>query len=112
MVVYNKETATFEYIGEPINLNHERELLDIDEILTAIRTWLARNERITVKSIFEAIDKERFGEISDAKFREAMLKIGVNLRTNELHVLRDCLDIRKIGLLRYMPLVKELQGIS
>lgn len=108
MVVYNKETATFEYIGEPIHLNHERELHDIDEILAAIRTWLARNERITVKSIFEAIDKERFGEISEAKFRDAMLKIGVNLRNGELHLLKDCLDTRKIGFLKYMPLVKEL----
>ena len=76
-----------------------------------MKLWIARNERITVRSIFESLDKERFGEISEDKFIVVMKKIGVKLRPNEMHVFKDYLDTRKIGFLRYMPLVRELQGI-
>ena len=68
MVVYNKESGTFEYIGEPIPLNFDRELTDTDEFLTQMKSWIKRNERLTLKSIFEYIDKENFGELSDSKF--------------------------------------------
>ena len=40
VVVYNKENGAFEYIGEPISLNHDRELSDIEEILASLRSWL------------------------------------------------------------------------
>jgi hypothetical protein len=68
VVVYNKESGTFEYIGEPISLNFDKELTDIEEFLASLRSWLKRNERLTVKSIFESIDKENFGELTEAKF--------------------------------------------
>jgi len=111
VVVYNKESGTFEYIGEPIYLNHERDLADIDEFLASIRSWLARNDRLTLKSIFESMDKENFGELSEAKFEQALLKIGVRLRQAEKRIIKDVLDPRNIGFLKYRPLVKELQGI-
>jgi hypothetical protein len=57
-VVYNKETAVFEYIGEePLPLKMDGALTDIDTIMEAIRRWLAKNDRLTVKSIFESLDK-------------------------------------------------------
>jgi len=63
--VYNKESGTFEYIGEPILLNFERELTDIEEIIDASKRWLEKNKRLTVKSIFESMDKENFGELTE-----------------------------------------------
>jgi len=111
VVVYNKEFGTFEYIGEPIYLNHDKELSDIEKILASLRSWLQRNERLTLRSIFESLDKENFGELSTDKFDTAMLKIGVRLRQNEKRILQDILDPRHIGFMRYRPLVKELQGI-
>lgn len=108
VVVYNKESGTFEYIGEPIYLNHDRELGDIDEFLASMKAWLSRNDRLTLKSIFESMDRENFGELSEAKFEMALLKIGVKLRQNEKRIIKEALDPRGIGFLRYRPLVKEL----
>ena len=33
VVVYNKETATFEYIGDPIFLNHQHDCADMEEVV-------------------------------------------------------------------------------
>lgn len=67
-MTYNKESGTFEYIGEPIFLNHEKEMVDIEEMLVAMSSWLKRNDRLTLRSIFESMDKENFGELTDLKF--------------------------------------------
>jgi hypothetical protein len=87
VVVYNKEFGTFEYIGEPIYLNHDKELTDIEEILASMRAWLARNERLTLRSIFESMDKENFGELSLEKFESALLKVGIKLRLGEKRII-------------------------
>lgn len=57
------------------------------------------------------MDKENFGELSESRFEQAMLKIGVKLRMQEKKLIKDVLDPRKIGFIRYRPLVRELQGI-
>jgi hypothetical protein len=67
VVVYNKESGTFEYIGDPIFLNKDAEVIDIDEMLTRLRSWLGRNERLTFKSIFEHLDPQNFGELTEQK---------------------------------------------
>ena len=87
VVVYNKESGCFEYIGEPVYLNHEKELSDIDEILYTLKAWLKKNERLTYKSIFESMDRENFGELSQAKFEQALAKLGIKLRQNERRLL-------------------------
>lgn len=111
MVVYNKETGTFEYIGDPIPLNLDKEVADIDEFLSQLRKWMAKNERLTLKSIFESIDRENYGELTEAKFEQALAKIGVQLRQQEKRMLKDYLDSRSIGFLKYRPLVREMQGV-
>lgn len=80
VVVYNKEAGTFEYIGEPIFMNNEGPITDIEDFINRLRQWLAQNERLTVRSIFESLDKQNFGELPEAKFDQAMSKIGVKLR--------------------------------
>ena len=82
VVVYNKETGCFEYIGQPIYLSNDRELNDIEEFLANMRAWLNRqgNDRLTLKSIFESMDKESFGELSESRFLQALEKVGVRLR--------------------------------
>jgi hypothetical protein len=111
VVVYNKESGTFEYIGQPISLNFDKEISDIEEFLAAMRSWIKRNERLTIKSIFEAIDKENFGELAEAKFEQAMGKMGIQLRQQEKRMLKDVLDPRNIGFIKYRPLVRELSGV-
>ena len=111
VVVYNKENGCFEFIGEPTYLNNDRELLDIEEYLASMRAWLNRNDRLTLKSVFESMDKENFGELNESNFDKAMLKIGIKLRAAERKIVKDVLDPKKIGFIRYRPLIRELQGI-
>ena len=67
-------------MGEPILLNYERVLTDIEEIIDSMKNWLSKNQRLTIKSIFEAMDKENFGELASERFDLAMAKIGIKLR--------------------------------
>ena len=76
-----------------------------------MKVWLARNDRLTVRSIFESMDKDRFGELSEAKFESALLKVGIKLRPKEKQILKEALDPRNIGFLKYKPLIRELAGI-
>ena len=52
IVAYNKESASFEYIGEPLKLKHDEEdtpaCTSIEEILEMTKAWLKKNDRITV----------------------------------------------------------------
>lgn len=111
VVVYNKEQGTFEYVGEPVMLNFEREVTDVDELLENLKAWIKRNDRLTFQAIFESLDREQFGEITEAKFDEALYRMGIKLRLSEKRVLKEVLDQRNIGFLKYMPLVRELQGV-
>jgi len=87
VVAYNKETACFEYIGEPAFLDYQRELTDLHQILDAIKAWLAKNPRLTVKAIFESLDKQNFGELDRHTFELAFNKLGLRLRDREIDVL-------------------------
>lgn len=66
---------------------------------------------MTVRSIFESLDRENFGELTESKFETAMHKIGVDLRPKERRLLKDTLDPKNIGFLKYRSLLRELQGI-
>lgn len=63
---------------------------------------------MTLKSIFEAMDKENFGELSEMRFLQALEKVGVRLRQQEIRMVKEVLDPRSIGFFRYRPLVREL----
>jgi hypothetical protein len=54
---------------------------------------------------------QNFGELQESKFDSAMHKIGVDLRQKEKRFLRDLLDPKNIGFMRYRPLLREIQGI-
>jgi len=51
VLAHNPSTSTFEYIGEPLVLRPEGELQSVEELLQAIKDWLARptNDRLSVK---------------------------------------------------------------
>lgn len=112
IVLYNKDQGTFEYIGQPVNLAEE-EITDIEEFIGHLQKWLARseNQSLTVRSIFESLDKDNHGEISEPKFEAALKRLGVDLRPRERRLLKDSLDPKNIGFLRYRALLSELQGI-
>jgi hypothetical protein len=55
-------------------------MADIDEFLASTRSWLKRNERLTLQRVFESMDKENFGELAETKFESALLKVGIKLR--------------------------------
>lgn len=44
-------------------------------------------------------------------FSQALEKIGITMKDSEIKVLRQYLDTKNCGYLRYEPLVRELQGI-
>ena len=91
----------------------QQEITDIDDFITALRSWLNRseNQSLTVRTIFESLDHQNFGELTEAKFDTAMHKIGVDLRAREKRLLKDMLDRRNIGFLSYRPLLREMQGM-
>ena len=78
--------------------------------MVALKQWVNRNERLTVRTIFESYDKENFGELNATLFEKAMTKIGVKLRPSEMNLVKDALDKRGIGFLTYRPFVRELTG--
>jgi hypothetical protein len=61
-----------------------------------------------VKTIFESLDLQNFGELQEAKFDTALHKIGVDLRQKEKRMLRDVLDPKNIGFMKYRSLLREL----
>jgi hypothetical protein len=65
VIAHNPTTSTFEYIGDQMPLG-DKDLTKIDEIITAIKSWLERptNDRLSVKQVFESMDIENFGEVS------------------------------------------------
>jgi len=85
--------------------------MDIEEYLASMKAWLNRNDRLTLRSVFESMDKENFGELNESNFDKSMLKVGIKLRATERKIIRDVLDPKKIGFIRYRPLIRELQGI-
>jgi len=125
VVVYNKELGTFEYISNPIPLmstvdhggpseqQQVQELQDIEDFIASLKAWLGRseNQSLTVRTIFESLDLQNFGELTDAKFEIALRKIGVDMRPKEKRMLKEVLDPRNIGFMKYRPLLRELQGI-
>lgn len=40
VVRYNKDQSTYEYLAEPIVLDQDKPLTDIESILTAMKLWL------------------------------------------------------------------------
>ena len=51
VLAHNPSTSTFEYIGEPVVLSPEGELQNVEDLLQAMKDWLARptNDRLSVK---------------------------------------------------------------
>lgn len=81
--------------------------------MVCLKRWLNRpeNQSLTVRTIFEQMDLQNFGELQEGKFEVALHKVGVELRAKEKRFLRDVLDPRNIGFLRYRPLLREIQGV-
>lgn len=73
-----------------------------------MKSWLKRHDRLTIKSIFESLDRENFGELNEEKFDEALSKIGIKLRFSEKKIIKEVLDPRDKGFYRYRPLIREL----
>jgi hypothetical protein len=116
VVLYNKENGTFEYISQPISLigrGENGEINDMEEFIAEIKKWLARseNQSLTVRSIFEAIDIQNFGTLTEKDMHTAFNKIGVDLRPKEKRMLKDILDPLNINRLKYRELLREIQGI-
>ena len=42
------------------------------------------------------------------KFDAALRKLGINLRASEKRMLKELLDPKNIGFIKYRPLIKEL----
>lgn len=40
VLVHNPSTGTFEYLGEPLPLNRDQDLSNIEEVTTAMTKWL------------------------------------------------------------------------
>jgi len=81
--------------------------------MDAMKSWLARpvNDRLSVQQIFESLDMENHGELSDKNFESALSRLGIHAKQAELKLLKDVLDPRHVGYLHYRSLVRELNGV-
>jgi hypothetical protein len=118
VVNFNKETGNFEYQGAPIPLFSEKgggqqEITDIEEFVESLRAWLNRkeNQSLSVKSIFESLDRQNFGELREDDFELALKKVGVEVRAGEKRLFKASLEANGTGYLRYRPLLNEVVGI-
>ena len=69
------------------------------------------NERLSPRGVFESQDIESYSEIRLEKFENALLIMGIKLRPSELNLLRNILDKRLSGFLRYVEFLRELEGV-
>lgn len=117
VVNFNKETGNFEYQGEPIPLfdgkQNQQEITDIEEFVECLKAWLSRkeNQSLSVRSIFESLDRQNFGELKEPDFDLALKKVGVLLRADEKKLLKNVLEANGTGYLKYRPLLNEISGI-
>ena len=67
VVAVNPKSMAFEYIGNPLHLNKDKELTTIEDILAQFSKWNQRpgNELISVGQIFQAVDVHSYEELSE-----------------------------------------------
>ena len=113
VIAHNPSTSTFEYIGEPLHLDRDIELKTVEEIIQAMKAWLARptNDRLSIRQIFESLDIEGYGELKPQNFESALNRLGIRPRPGELQILGEILDQRRLNFLNYRRFVRELQGV-
>ena len=105
-----------ECIAEARSLNYPNSVNgmpnNVKDIVDRTQDWLKKyDNRITVKSIFESMDKENTGELRPEQFCKAMERIGIKLSPKELQMLKEVLDPRDIGFMKYTPLIMQLRGV-
>lgn len=112
VLVHNPSTGTFEYLGEPLPLNRDQDLSNIEEVTTAMTKWLQRpsNDRLSVKQVFESLDFQSRGELSQKNFESALSRLGIRTAASEMRALQEVLQTNP-GFLRFHSLVRELQGV-
>jgi chromosome segregation ATPase len=113
VLAINPRTSAFEYIGEALQLDKDSELKSVEEVVQALKDWLARstNDRLSVLQVFEGLDQAESGEVTLKNFESALSRLGVKLRAGETELLKEVLDPRHVGYLQYRSLVRELQGV-
>ena len=117
VVCLNKDDGTMECIAQARSLDYPNSVSgranSVKDIVDQMQAWLQKyDNRITVKSIFQSLDKGNFGELKPEQFQRALKRMGIALADDELRKLRAVLDQRDIGFMRYMPLVMQLQGVQ
>ena len=117
VVCLNKDHGTMEYIAEARSLSYPNNSNglpnNVMDIVERIADWLKKyDNRFTVKSIFESLDKGNFGELKPDDFCKALERIGIRLSPKELQMLREVLDQRDTGYMKYLPLVMQLRGVQ
>lgn len=65
MVVFNKESGAFEYIGESRPLDFNQDLKPVREVLSKIQAWLASQHRLQIGPIFRSLDKQNHGDLKE-----------------------------------------------
>ena len=109
IVAYNKETKSFEYIGEPCSLKEDgSSWLNIDEILELSKKWIKINNRLTVSSIFNSFDTNKSGYLDKEQLQLIFCRLGIQLHKNEVQILFNWLKDEEGNSWRYRPLVSEL----
>ena len=106
-----------EYIAEARSLSYPNNSNglpnNVKDIVERIADWLKKyDNRFTVKSIFESLDKGNFGELKPGDFWKALERIGIRLSPKEQQMLGEVLDPRETGYMRYLPLVMQLRGVQ
>lgn len=80
-------------------------------MISAVRAWLRKNDRITFREVFRSLDKDNFGDLKEREFLAAFERIGIRLQAEEIRLLKDKLDLKHNNLYELAPLLKAMSGI-
>jgi Ca2+-binding EF-hand superfamily protein len=113
VILFNRANGTFEFIGQPQPLEYgERKgPQNVGDVISAVRAWLKKNDRITFREIFRSLDKDNFGDLKEKEFLAGFERIGIRLQLEETRLLKEKLDLKHNNLYELSPLLKAISGI-
>ena len=77
----------------------------------AISKWLEQHDRLSFKEIFRSLDRGNIGDLKKTDLIKGFQRIGIELKSNEISLLQERLDLKKLGNFETEPLMQIMAGI-
>ena len=94
-------------------LTHEELVMETSELLEYFKkvlTGRAGNGLITLRRIFNIVDRDRSGQVSIAEFSEIMKELKIDLSNEQINLIFKVFDLNKDGTLSYEEFMTGVRG--